>query len=81
MEKIIVKCKKCSKQMKIINKAGKYRCPYCKEIYKLNIFSKGILKVGRVFDGFIKTLKDIKNTFKYRLMLAKNMKNNKKNYK
>ena len=55
--------------------------PYCKEVYKLNVFNKGILKIGRVFDGFIKTLKDIKNTFKYRLMLAKNMKNNKKNYK
>lgn len=81
LEKIIVKCKKCSKQMKIINKSGKYRCPYCKEVYKLNVFNKGILKIGRVLDGFIKTLKDIKNTFKYRLMLAKNMKNNKKNYK
>jgi DNA-directed RNA polymerase subunit RPC12/RpoP len=81
MEKIIVKCKKCNKQMKIINKNGKYRCPYCKEIYKLNVFNRGFLKIGRVFGGFLKTLKDIKNTFKYRLMVAKNMKNNRKNYK
>lgn len=78
VEKIIVKCKKCGKQMKILNKNGKYKCPYCKEIYKLNGFNKITLKIGRVFDGFVKTLKDIKNTFKYRLMLAKNMKNNKK---
>ena len=81
MEKIIVKCKKCSQKMKILNKTGKYRCPYCKEVYRLNGFNKVILKIGRVVDGFFKTLKDIKNTFKYRLMLAKKLKNNKKKYK
>lgn len=70
MEKIIVKCKKCKKEMKILNKSGKYRCPYCKEVYKLNGFSKLILKIGRVFRDFIKTLVDIKNTIKYKLNVA-----------
>lgn len=71
MDKIIVKCKKCKKDMKIFNKTGKYRCPYCKEVYKLNVFSKFILKIGRVFKDFIKTLVDIKNTLKYRFNVAK----------
>ena len=71
MDKIIVKCKSCKKDMKILNKKGKYRCPYCKEVYKLNSFNKFMLKIGRVFKDFIKTLVDIKNTFKYRMNVAK----------
>lgn len=72
MEKILVKCKKCSKKMKIANKKGKYRCPYCQEVYKLNAVNKVFLKIGRVFDGFIKTIVDIKNTIKYKYHVAKN---------
>ena len=45
-----------------------------------NIHVHGYIEEGTIND-IAKTLKDIKNTFKYRLMLAKNMKNNKKNYK
>lgn len=78
LEKIIVKCKKCDKQMKILNKAGKYKCPYCKEVYKLNNFSKILLKISRVFKGFIKTLVDTKNTLKYRINVAKNQYKSKK---
>ena len=71
MDKIIVKCKACKKDMKILNKKGKYRCPYCKEVYKLNSFNKFNLKIGRVFKDIIKTLVDIKNTVKYRMNVAK----------
>lgn len=70
MEKIIVKCKKCKKEMKILNKTGKYRCPYCKEVYKMNGFVKITQKTGRVFKDFIKTLVDIKNTIKYKMNVA-----------
>jgi hypothetical protein len=78
LEKIIVKCKACKKEMKILNKKGKYRCPYCKEVYKLNLFNKFILKIRRVFKDFIKTLVDIKNTFKYRMNVAKYLFKNRK---
>lgn len=79
LDKIIVKCKACKKDMKILNKKGKYRCPYCKEVYKLSSFNKFTLKIGRVFKDFIKTLVDIKNTFKYRMNVAKyNFKNRKR---
>lgn len=78
MDKIIVTCKKCSKQMKILNKTGKYRCPYCKEVYKLNILNKTLLKIGRVSKDFVKTLIDIKNTIKYRFNVAKNHYKNRK---
>ena len=74
MEKIIVKCKKCEKKMKILNKIGKYRCPYCKEVYKLNIITLIFEKIKSIGKGFAKTVIDIKNTVKYQLMIAKNKK-------
>jgi predicted RNA-binding Zn-ribbon protein involved in translation (DUF1610 family) len=71
VDKIIVKCKSCKKDMKILNKKGKYRCPYCKEVYRLNTFNKFTLKIRRISKDFIKTLVDIKNTLKYRMNVAK----------
>lgn len=34
MKKVIVKCSKCKKKIRIPNQIGKYRCPACKGIYK-----------------------------------------------
>lgn len=87
MKKIIIKCPKCKKKMKISDKVAKYRCPSCKEVYNFTSMKRSLGKVTGVFTGIGQTLKDIKSnttkkyrdaktTYKYMKSMQKNMKNN-----
>ena len=76
--KIIVTCETCSKKMKITNKKAKYRCPYCKSIYELTIFKKIIIFFKNLISYIPRKIINMKNTIRYRIMLAKNLKNNRK---
>lgn len=78
MGKIIVICETCGKKMKITNKKAKYRCPYCKNIYELTILKKIILFLKNLISYIPRKIINIKNTIKYKIMLAKNLKNNRK---
>lgn len=78
MGKIIVTCETCGKKMKITNKKAKYRCPYCKNIYELTILKKIILFLKNLISYTPRKIINIKNTIKYKIMLAKNLKNNRK---
>lgn len=86
MKKIVLKCPKCKKKMKITDKAAKYRCPSCKEVYNYTKAKQTMGKVTAVFIGVGKTAKDIKNgivtkykntksTYKYMKSMKSNMKN------
>ncbi len=87
IKKIIIRCPKCKKKMKIPNTPAKYRCPSCKEIYKYTTLKKIINFPIKVIAGFFQTISDIivgvknkytmtKNTIKYTSQLKKNMKSN-----
>ena len=78
MGKIIVTCETCGKKMKITNKKAKYRCPYCKNIYELTILKKIILFLKNLISYIPRKIINIKNTIKYKIMLAKILKNNRK---
>ena len=56
MKKIIIKCKNCNRQMKIMDKAAKYKCPYCKKITNFK-------KIDRVFYKIRVIVKDGVDTF------------------
>lgn len=84
MEKIIIKCPKCKKKMKIKNKIAKYKCPNCSFIYKLNKINLTFFNVKGFFTGFFDTIIGIKNsliykfkstiaTYKYMKKLRKNL--------
>lgn len=72
MKKIVLKCPKCRKKMKISDKPAKYRCPHCKEVYNYTKSKQAVGKVVRVFTGIGTTAKDIKNGFVYKYNTAKN---------
>jgi len=87
VKKIVIRCPKCKKKMKISDKPAKYRCPHCSEIYKYTTVKKIISYPGRVIAGIFKTIRDIlngvkakynntKNTYKYMKQVKKNMKSN-----
>ena len=87
MKKIVLKCPKCRKKMKISDKPAKYRCPNCKEIYNYTKLKQATGKVARVITGIGTTAKDVKNgivykyntaknTYKYTKSVKKNMKQN-----
>lgn len=87
MKKIIVTCPKCKKQMKVMDKVAKYRCPNCKEIYNFNHFRRFTTKIINFFKGILQTFKDIKfnivtkyrnakATYSYMKQMKQNMKNN-----
>lgn len=78
MGKIIVTCETCGKKMKITNKKAKYRCPYCKNIYELTILKKIILFLKNFISYIPRKIINMKNTIKYKIMLAKNLKNSRK---
>ncbi|MGL6064495.1 MAG: hypothetical protein ACRC0S_05375 [Fusobacteriaceae bacterium] len=71
MDKTIICCPKCKEKMKIGYKVAKYRCPNCKEIYKLTRLKLILLKIKGVFIGVIETLKDIKKNICYKYTSAK----------
>ncbi len=85
MKKIVLKCPKCRKKMKISDKPAKYRCPHCKEVYKYTKLKQITGRLTRVFTGIGTTAKDIKNGFIYKYNTAKNtykyMKSMKQNMK
>ena len=85
MKKIVLKCPKCRKKMKISDKPAKYRCPHCKEVYNYTKTKQMVGKITRVFTGVGTTVKDIKNGVAYKYTTAKNtykyMKSVKKNMK
>jgi predicted RNA-binding Zn-ribbon protein involved in translation (DUF1610 family) len=87
MKKLVIKCPKCKKKMKIMDKPAKYRCPSCKEVYKYTKFKQVTNKILTIFKDAGKTGVDIKNniknkykmsknTYKYMKQVKKNMKNN-----
>ena len=89
MRKIVLKCPKCKKKMKISDKVAKYKCPNCGEVYKYTKFRKAYFSVFLVMRDFGLTLKEIfsaiklkytmfKNTYKYMKSLKKNQKKEKK---
>ncbi len=71
MDKIIIACKKCKKQMKIFNKPAKYRCPHCKEVFKFTKTTQIIEKIKRVGKDAKKTFVDSYKTLAYRFRVAK----------
>ncbi len=86
MKKYIIKCPKCSSKMKIMDKAAKYKCPSCANIFKVSSVKLVGIKTKSFFTGIGDTAKDIKNnaiykynsaktTYKYMSQLKKNMKN------
>lgn len=72
MKKVVLKCPKCRKKMKISDKPAKYRCPHCKEVYKYTKIKQATGRVTRVFTGIGTTAKDIKNGVVYKYTTAKN---------
>ena len=85
VKKIIIRCPKCKKKMKISDKPAKYRCPSCDEIYKYTALKKVVGYPSRVVVGIFQTGSDIisgiknkytmaKNTAKYMKQVKKNMK-------
>ena len=87
MKKIIVTCPSCKKKMKVLNKAAKYKCPSCGNIYKINSLTLTGFKIKGFFTGIGDTAIDIKNNIKYKInstratynyikQMKKNMKNN-----
>ena len=87
VKKIIIRCPKCKKKMKISDKPAKYRCPHCGEVYKYTILKKVISYPGRVVVGIFQTGNDIvkgiktkynntRNAAKYMQQVKKNMKSN-----
>lgn len=56
MKKIIIKCKNCNRKMKIMDKAAKYKCPYCQKITNFK-------KIDRVFYKTRVIVKDGIDTF------------------
>ncbi len=85
MNKTIICCPKCKEKMKIGYKVAKYRCPNCKEIYKLTKLKSIGLKIRGIIFGFLETIKDIKNNISYKyktaMATAKYMSQVKKNMK
>lgn len=71
MNKLIIICPHCSQKMKLGTKLAKYRCPNCKEIYKLNLPTMLILRVKGFFRGIIETTMDIKNNLRKKYHNAK----------
>ncbi len=67
MKKIIVTCPSCHKKMRVLNKAAKYKCPSCGNIYKINSFMLIGFKIKGFFTGIIDTGRDIKNNIKYKI--------------
>lgn len=85
VKKIIIRCPKCKKKMKISDKPAKYRCPSCGEIYKYTLLKKTVAYPGKIVAGVFQTGRDIvtgvktkytmtKNTAKYMKQVKKNMK-------
>jgi|GEM_PF-534798 len=72
MKKIVLKCPKCRKKMKISDKPAKYRCPNCKEVYKYTRSKQMTGRVTRIFTGIGTTIKDVKNGIVYKFKTAKN---------
>ncbi|MCK5780113.1 MAG: hypothetical protein KAH04_03795 [Psychrilyobacter sp.] len=86
-KKIVIRCPKCKKKMKISDTSAKYRCPHCGEVYKYTRLKKIISYPGKVIAGIFQTIRDIlngiktkfnnaKNTAKYMKQVKKNMKSN-----
>lgn len=67
MKKIVVICPSCHKKMKVLDKAAKYKCPSCGNIYKLNAVKLTGFKIKGFFTGIVDTGKDIKNNIKYKV--------------
>jgi len=89
VRKIVLKCPKCKKKMKISDKVAKYRCPNCGEVYKYTKLKKVYFSVALVARDFLVTIKEFssaikgkyaafKNTYKYMKSLKKNQKKAKK---
>ena len=87
VKKIIIKCPKCKKKMKISDKPAKYRCPNCGEIYNYTKVKQIIGYPSRVVRGIFQTTNEIvggiktkyrnaKNTAAYMKQVKKNMKSN-----
>jgi DNA-directed RNA polymerase subunit RPC12/RpoP len=87
VKKIIIRCPKCKKKMKISDKPAKYRCPSCGEIYKYTALKRIVGYPSRIIVGIIQTVTDIingvkakyrntKNTAQYMKQVKKNMKSN-----
>ena len=85
MKKRVVKCPSCHKKMKVLDKAAKYKCPHCGNIYKINTLTLAGLRTKGFFVGIFDTGKDIKNNIKYKFNSTKAtynyMKQMKKNMK
>lgn len=87
MNKLVIVCPYCKQKMKLGTKIAKYRCPHCKEIYKLSLGTLVCLKIKSFFKGIAETLADGKNnlrkkyydakkTAEYMAQVRKNMKDN-----
>lgn len=83
MKKLVLKCPKCKKKMKINDKPAKYRCPHCKNIYKYTLIKKifsypgrGIRKVINFFSRIKNRIILARNAAKYMAQVRKNMKQN-----
>ena len=85
VKKIVIRCPKCKKKMKIADKPAKYRCPSCGEVYKYTALKKAAGYPGKIIAGIFQTGRDIvtgvkikytmaKNTAKYMKQVKKNMK-------
>ncbi|MEI6857212.1 hypothetical protein [Psychrilyobacter sp.] len=85
VKKIIIRCPKCKKKMKISDKPAKYKCPSCGEVYKYTAFKKIVGYPGKVIVGIFQTVRDIVTGIKTKFTMAKNtaryMKQVKKNMK
>jgi len=85
VKKIVIRCPKCKKKMKISDSPAKYRCPSCGEVYKYTSLKKVVRYPGRFVTGVFQTVTDIVNGVKNKYTSAKNtakyMKQVKKNMK
>jgi DNA-directed RNA polymerase subunit RPC12/RpoP len=84
-KKIIIRCPKCKKKMKITDKPAKYRCPNCGEVYKYTTLKRIMGYPSRIITGIFQTVNDIVSGVKNKYTSAKNtaayMKQVKKNMK
>jgi len=75
MKKIIIKCKNCKKKMRIMDKAAKYKCPYCGTVNKFGKIKKFINKLNRIGEDFVKTCLDLYKIIKGKItQIIKNIK-------